>query len=528
MKNLFNLIILLTCLTFACESKAVDINEILYKQIVFKIPSNQNIKFDCFFVLDINNPHKSKEVFAPIGKTTNKEEILGHVFFVDSVIFKNKHQEISDGTIILLTREDGKKIILKTPSYKNNKPFKVDDKNSFYYSLIKVLYLGQKRNAYASAYTKGFIDVYKSYLDLDVYNISKSDSIVNGLMKTNKVFHKNNIINIPIIKNYTFYIENNVPFYRLSFETKNKIYKIEDLAALDSVRKYIFNEALYVDSIIESNNNINIDSINEICKGKDFWMSPKILAYDNIPTIHYSNSKHKDKSYFNTIDEKGYKYENVWIYASAQNYNEGMIGGDSWSFLRGRIESVSILPVILPKSDFYDNYYAKKAKSENWSRYAYYIKIIPSPTYLYKVGYQESAYGINITDTIYTPFDFKKLRYLLTGKQLNQFEIAFHKKEQEAWNEHMDRVQGSLEFLSKVYGENTAQLISAGKIRFGFTSEMCKLAFSGEPYNISEYAETPFGPALKYNFYTKDTKLYFIEDKLIGIQWKGKAIEYYK
>ena len=144
------------------------------------------------------------------------------------------------------------------------------------------------------------------------------------------------------------------------------------------------------------------------------------------------------------------------------------------------------------------------------------------------MGYQESAYGINITDTIYTPFDFKKLRYLLTGKQLNQFEIAFHKKEQEAWNEHMDRVQGSLEFLSKVYGENTAQLISAGKIRFGFTSEMCKLAFSGEPYNISEYAETPFGPALKYNFYTKDTKLYFIEDKLIGIQWKGKAIEYYK
>lgn len=528
MKNLLNLIVLLTCVTFACESKAVDINEIRGKKIVFKTPINQNMNFDCFFICDLNNPRNSKKVYAPMGKTTDKEEILGHVFSVDSILFKNKHQEISDGTIILLTREDGQKIILKTPPYKNNKRFKVSDKNSFYYSLIKVLYLGQKRNIYASAYTKSYLDVYKSYLDLDVYNVSKSDSIVNDLMKTNKVFSKDNIINIPIIKNHTFYFENNVPFYKLSFETENKIYKIEDLAALDSVRRCKFKEALYVDSIIKANSNLNIDSINEICKGKDFWMSPNILAYDSIPTVHYSNFEHKAKSFFSTIDEKGYKYENVWIYRSSQSYNEGMIGGDSWSFLRGRIESVSILPIILPKSDFYDNYYEKKAKRDNWPRYAYYIKIIPSPTYLYKTGYQEVAYGVNMPDTIYIPFHIKKLKYLLTGKKLNQFEIAFHKMEQEAWNEHMDRALQSLEVLSKVYGKNTAQLISAGKIRFGFTSEMCKLAFSGEPYNISEYSETPFGPALKYYFYTKDIRLYFIDDKLIGIQWKGKAIEYYK
>ena len=73
MKNLLNLIVLLTCVTFACESKAVDINEIRGKKIVFKTPINQNMNFDCFFICDLNNPRNSKKVYAPMGKTTDKE-----------------------------------------------------------------------------------------------------------------------------------------------------------------------------------------------------------------------------------------------------------------------------------------------------------------------------------------------------------------------------------------------------------------------------------------------------------------------
>lgn len=37
---------------------------------------------------------------------------------------------------------------------------------------------------------------------------------------------------------------------------------------------------------------------------------------------------------------------------------------------------------------------------------------------------------------------------------------------------------------------------------------------------------TPFGGATTYDFYTKGVKLYFINDYLMGIKWKGNDIQY--
>ena len=43
MKNLLNLIVLLTCVTFACESKAVDINEIRGKFLCIAVTAGNSI-----------------------------------------------------------------------------------------------------------------------------------------------------------------------------------------------------------------------------------------------------------------------------------------------------------------------------------------------------------------------------------------------------------------------------------------------------------------------------------------------------
>ena len=90
----------------------------------------------------------------------------------------------------------------------------------------------------------------------------------------------------------------------------------------------------------------------------------------------------------------------------------------------------------------------------------------------------------------------------------------------------MARYRNRNQTLIKVYGKECADIISKGEVRFGFTKEMCNLAYDGEPYRPSYNVETPLGLADSRVFYTKGITLYFIDDLLIGIKWKDGKVKF--
>lgn len=94
MNIIFKFLILFVCFIFTTKSKALDANGIIHKRIVFKNNISINTEFDCFYEYSHNKIY-SKKVFSKCGKYTNKNEILGHVFYVDSVVYINKHKDTS-------------------------------------------------------------------------------------------------------------------------------------------------------------------------------------------------------------------------------------------------------------------------------------------------------------------------------------------------------------------------------------------------------------------------------------------------
>lgn len=524
---MFRLVYLLLSLLFVGSTSvsAMDIEEIRGKEFAFKEPKDANTVFDCFFEYNTRDVSKPKKIFAAIGKETNMSEILGHVFSVDSIVFVDKRHDVTKGILVLLRREDGVKLVLRTPKYKADKKYVPKSNiNSYSHSLVKSKYVGRGFKEWSFER----IDVYSSCLDFDVYDITSGDKNISKLLETNRTFLRGNIYSLPQVEFREMVLENNVPTYKLRIGGQEHNLKIEELSGLIEVRKQTMQEAVCVDSVIIENRQLNVDSLNQIYAGKDFWINHNVLWHygEDIPAVHvnYEVAKRPREA----VADCNHMWKKIWMNLANKSYSEGMIGGATWKFFRGRIDSIVILPLQIPADDYWD--YKRMAKRNKWPKYVYYMRVVPSPTYEYETYRQEqdykTAFGVDINDTIFIPFDSEKLKFLLTDQKLRRFEAAFDKEEQAAWNEHMKMVKGNLEILTKAYGAEIAELIASGKVRFGFTTEMCKLAFDCEPYRQRDDIGTPLGAAILYEFYTKGVKLYFINDRLIGIQWKGNAIQY--
>ena len=75
------------------------------------------------------------------------------------------------------------------------------------------------------------------------------------------------------------------------------------------------------------------------------------------------------------------------------------------------------------------------------------------------------------------------------------------------------------DILVSMYGEQDGLDVWWGKVRFGFTTEMCQTAYRHcGPYKIAYNVYTPVGEATKYTWLEDSTSLYFIDDCLIGIE----------
>jgi len=79
------------------------------------------------------------------------------------------------------------------------------------------------------------------------------------------------------------------------------------------------------------------------------------------------------------------------------------------------------------------------------------------------------------------------------------------------------------EIFISMYGEEDGLNVWWGRIRFGYTEEMCKNAYRHHGmYREKNHVDTPLGFARAIHFVNEDTILYFIDDHLIGIVIYGK------
>lgn len=84
--------------------------------------------------------------------------------------------------------------------------------------------------------------------------------------------------------------------------------------------------------------------------------------------------------------------------------------------------------------------------------------------------------------------------------------------------------QQMLKIFTAVYGEELGLDIWWGRLKFGYTEEMCKNAFRNNGmYRIKDNVDTPLGPARRIHFIQSDIILYFINDRLVGVVIYGET-----
>ena len=288
------------------------------------------------------------------------------------------------------------------------------------------------------------------------------------------------------------------------------------------------------DSKNDSINTSIIDSINTSWGGKTFWFNRNIIGYSDyrkLSSFHFGGlTDSKDSTWLTRIYANNESTPSIyeWPNKGAKRFSQGMIGGDSWAFFKGKF--VGIIYRSPAYYQFESDYSEKKRlkEIEMFGKSVPYIRIVPDSATYYSAGpdYGKQFMGADIKDTLFIPFTAKKLELFLSDKQLDDFTNAFRKSEQEAWNAHMAKYRNRNLAFVKIYGKENADIMSKGEVRFGFTKEMCNLAYDNEPYNPSYNVETPLGLADSRNFYTKGITLYFIDDILVGIRWKDGRVKF--
>ncbi|MBQ2838020.1 MAG: hypothetical protein IJE73_00055 [Muribaculaceae bacterium] len=292
---------------------------------------------------------------------------------------------------------------------------------------------------------------------------------------------------------------------------------------------------LLVNAQVTSENTISfVDSINTLWAGRTFWFNNKILpskysSEDNAPTYHYNVTDNVTKFEYKILYGGGcnnapapskYAWPNC-----CTSFSEGQIGGNTWCFFKAKFVDIKYLPIIL--GDDYNAFHRRNAISK-YGNLLPYIRLVPDSTTIYKstLTYGAEFYGYEIIDTLFIPYSEKLLNYFMSEQQLADFTTDFYANEQTKWNKHMAKYGNRNKALVKLYGKEIGDIISSGEVRFGFTKEMCSLAYGEEPYKPLYNIKTPLGFADCRNFYTKGIKLYFIDNSLIGIEWKNGKIKF--
>jgi len=157
--------------------------------------------------------------------------------------------------------------------------------------------------------------------------------------------------------------------------------------------------------------------------------------------------------------------------------------------------------------------------------FCYYAVFTINPEKTYKR--HRDSITVATADTLFVEYSEKLHNYIY----LNDEFLAVIKENEEKVKEVIEQ-QNIMErarynYAKERWGERIAQKIRQGLVEFGFSPEMCVEARRNEPRHI-EKIMTPLGLATQYDFYLEGLKLYFIEDKLVGIEEKGRQPRYHR
>ena len=118
--------------------------------------------------------------------------------------------------------------------------------------------------------------------------------------------------------------------------------------------------------------------------------------------------------------------------------------------------------------------------------------------------------------------------YLEEQRRLKEKRLEYIAISEQEWLEQqraLDEYELQLqEIYANVYGEDIGLDIWWGRIKFGFTEEMCKNAYRNSGmYRVKEHVSTPLGDAKQIHYIQRQIILYFIKDRLIGVTIYGKT-----
>lgn len=270
-----------------------------------------------------------------------------------------------------------------------------------------------------------------------------------------------------------------------------------------------------------------IDSARVALSNRTFWFNINMLGsynghkrQENPPAAILTNKRATDIYNYNRAP-----YEYYWPNMTKRNFEDAVFGGNIWSFFCGKLIDIRLMTTIIPSA--FTTSYRDQRKGELtekfrnlWGNYNYYFVIVPDEheTYErddgYKPKFEEIAH-----DTLYVPFTKERLEFVMNEYRMADFFAQLKKVRQnkiDRFIEHRNEIYNETVHL---FGKKIADIVRKGEVRFGFTTEMCQYAYYGEPYQTKWYVPTPFGDAFVHYYYTRGVKLYFIDDKLIGIQW---------
>ena len=277
---------------------------------------------------------------------------------------------------------------------------------------------------------------------------------------------------------------------------------------------------------------------HEAYKGHELWLNTTCLR------DYYNTKKHSD--FFDAVklgvdrDGKHQIYElsecgSRWYGEDTKIGYGSVIGGDDIKYHHFMFEGIAKQPTLLSERNMdwfkhfgysYDYALEHMHKTYGLPKEMYYLVVSPIPDFLYdKSG--NPRLGSEIKEKIYIPFTKELLLSIKTTDEVDTLLFKYREERRKLENQANDDAREMYETLVKIYGEEIGGILFGGNVRFGFTRDMCMVALRGEPYRLTTNVRTPLGIADCCNFYTQDIALYFIDDILIGIAWRGNALEWH-
>lgn len=319
--------------------------------------------------------------------------------------------------------------------------------------------------------------------------------------------------------------------------TPTYVFQTADKNVSDKLSAHIGITDAYKITIVESKHLGLASGTHTALAGKDMWLNQNVFATptrskkDTSAIYDVMMIRQSDAGMITTSD---IMYIGRSECSSNKYFWDGAIGGYESRFFNFHVEGLEKREPLIDDSMVREYRGHNEAMEHYKKRYRYgdetiYIKITPCKDKQYRVNNSSNdiVWGRDINAAIYIPFRETILKGFFTEEEMNSWGKDFEQYSQRAWNAYMDEAKEWHNTLEKVYGKEAADIIARGNVRFGFTLEMCMAALRGEPYQLDYYVNTPLGKANKYNFYTQDIQLYFIDNILIGIAWRGNGLKYH-